>query len=397
MKKALIHDWYTQYRGGERCVASITDIWKDFDYYTLVNTLSEDEKQFVFKGVEPTTSFIQRLPFGKKKYRSYLPLFPLAIEQFDLSDYELIISSSSCVAKGVITNHNQLHICYMHSPVRYAWDLYHQYLKESGLNRGLKGFAAKYFLHRLRIWDVATVNRPDFYIANSKYVANRIRKIYNKEAKVIYPPVETTKFEISSETSNYYVTCSSLVPYKKIDLIAKAFSNTDKRLIIIGDGPDYKKIKKISKPNIEMKGYLSTKDKKDVLKKARAFVFAAEEDFGIAPIEAQACGVPVIAFAKGGVLETIKGCFITDNVIEGNTGVFFKEQTIDSLLGAIEFFERHERSFDKQTIRKQAELFSKERFEKEFKKTIEKLYDRWRNRMDDNSLIRESHEKSVYE
>ena len=346
-------------------MASITNIWKDFDHYTLVNTLPEEDEKRVFKDIEPTTSFIQRLPFGKKRYRTYLPFFPLAIEQFDLSDYELIISSSSCVAKGVITNHNQLHISYVHSPVRYAWDLYHQYLKESGLNKGFKGFVAKYFLHKLRIWDVCTANRPDFYIANSKYVANRIKNIYNKEARVIYPPVETSAFEICNETADYYVTCSSLVPYKKIDLIVKAFSTTDKKLIVIGDGPDFKKINKICGSNIEMKGFLNTKDKKEILKKARAFVFAAEEDFGIAPIEAQACGVPVIAFAKGGVLETIKGCFVTDSVVSKSTGVFFKEQTINSLLEAIQFFERNENSFDKLTIRKHAEFFSQERFEKE--------------------------------
>lgn len=391
LKKALIHDWYTQYRGGERCAESFTNIWSDFEHYTLVNTLSEQEHQKMFKGNSVTTSFIERLPFGKKKYRSYLPLFPLAIEQFDLSEYELIISSSSCVAKGVLTNHKQLHITYMHSPVRYAWDLYHQYLKESGLNRGLKGFFAKYFLHKLRIWDVSTANRPDFYIANSKYVAKRIKKTYNKEAIVIYPPVETDAYEISNETWDYYVTCSSLVPYKKIDLIVKAFSTTDKKLIVIGDGPDYKKINKIRTSNIELVGYINTERKKDILQKAKAFIFAAVEDFGIAPLEAQACGVPVIAYAEGGALETVKGMYISEEIkADYHTGVYFNEQSIQSLLDAVKCFETQADSFDKMTIRKHAEFFSQERFEKEFQKTIETLYIRWKKAIKQDNQVKNS-------
>lgn len=380
INKALIHDWYTQYRGGERCVASITNIWKSFDHFTLVNTLDEKDCKEVFKNVKPTTSFIEKLPFGKKKYRTYLPFFPLAVEQFDLSQYELVISSSSCVAKGVLTRHDQLHISYVHSPVRYAWDLYHQYLRESGLHKGIKGFFAKYFLHKLRIWDVATANRPDFYIANSKYVAKRIKKVYNKDAKVIYPPVETEAFQISNTTEDYYVTCASLVPYKKVDLIVKVFSKLNKKLIVIGDGPDYKKIKRLSSQHIELKGYLDNKEKVEILKKARAFVFAADEDFGISPIEAQACGVPVIAFAKGGALETIKGVFVSEKSrVNDNTGVYFKEQSIQSLTEAVHFFEQNEHHFDKKIIKQHAELFSRERFEKEFKKTVEELYVQWKN------------------
>ncbi len=397
MKKALIHDWYTQYSGAERCIESFTNIWDDFDHFTLVDTLTDEQRGKVLKGKKTNTSFIEKLPFGKKKYRSYLPLFPLAIEQFDLNEYDLIISSSSAISKGVLTRPDQLHISYVYSPIRYAWDLYFQYLKESGLNKGIKGFIAKYFLHKLRIWDVSTANRPDHYIAISHYIAARIKKIYNKESIVIYPPVDTKSFTISDKKEDYYVTCSRMVPYKKINLIVEAFSKTNKKLIVIGDGPDFKKIKKLATSNIDLMGHIEKTAMIEILRKARAFVFAAEEDFGIAPIEAQACGVPVIAFAKGGVLETIKGCFITDNLVEDNTGVFFKEQTIGSLLGAIEFFERHEQVFDKHIIRKQAEVFSKERFEKEFKKTIEQLYNCWQNKMNDDSLIKESHEKSIYE
>ena len=217
MKKALIHDWYTVYGGAERCVESFTNIWSDFDHFSLIDDLSDPHRDLILKGKKTKNSFIQKLPFWKKKYRTYLPLFPFAIEQFDLSDYELILSSSSSVAKGVLTKPSQLHISYVYSPVRYAWDLYHQYLKESKLDSGVKGLIAKYFLFKLRAWDFSTANRPDHYIAISHFVAKRIKKVYNKEAIVIYPPVDTDSFTLTTETSDYYITCSRMVPYKKID------------------------------------------------------------------------------------------------------------------------------------------------------------------------------------
>lgn len=378
MKKALIHDWYTQYGGAERCIESFTNIWSDFDHYTLVDTLSDDQRRVILKGKNTNTSFIQRLPFGKKKYRSLLPLFPIAIEQFDLSAYDLIISSSSCIAKGVLTKPNQLHITYMHSPVRYAWDLYFQYLKEGNLNKGIKGLFARYFLHKLRSWDILTANRPDYYIANSKYVAKRIKKTYDKDSIVIYPPVDTDAFKILDDKEDYYITCSRMVPYKKIDLIVEAFSKTDKKLIVIGDGPDFSKIKKISTSNIILKGYLEKKDMVKMLCKARAFIFASEEDFGISPVEAQACGIPVIAFGKGGSLETIIGAFPNENFSEENTGVFFRHQSSDSLLKSLRFFEKNENKFNKSVIRKNAERFSKEKFEKQFKKTVDSIYLNWK-------------------
>ena len=378
VKKALIHDWYTQYRGGERCVEAITALWEHFDHYTLVNTLNDEECNEIFKGHAPTTSFIEKLPFGKKKYRSYLPLFPLAIEQFDLNEYEVIISSSSCVAKGVLTRADQLHISYVHSPVRYAWDLYHQYLNESGFNKGVKGVIAKYFLHKLRNWDVLTANRPDYYIANSQYVANRIKKIYNKEAKVIYPPVDISKFWISNIREDYYVTCSSLVAYKRIDLIVEVFNVFKKKLVIIGDGPEYKKIKRIAGPNVQLLGFLDGDKKRELLQKAKAFVFAADEDFGIAPVEAQACGIPVIALAKGGALETIKGIYVGEDDFEEKTGVYFEKQNENSIIRALEFFEKNKNRFDSNSIRKHAERFSKKRFQEQFKESVEELYSNWK-------------------
>lgn len=380
MKKALVHDWYSVYGGAERCVESFTNIWDDFDHYSLIDTLSDENRKIILKGKKSTNSFIQKLPFGKKKYRSYLPLFPLAIEQFDLSDYELIISSSSSVAKGVLTRPDQLHISYVYSPVRYAWDLYHQYLEESGLQSGLKGFLAKCILHRIRVWDYITANRPDYYIAISGYVAKRIKKIYGKESIVIYPPVDTKSFTISETTEDYYITCSRMVPYKKIDLIVEAFAKTNKRLLVIGDGPDMNKIKKLTAPNIELLGFVEKKEMLQLVKKAKAFIFAAEEDFGIAPIEAQAAGVPVIAFGKGGILETVKGVWPGSRSInETITGVFFERQNTESLLGSLDFFEKNYSLFDKTIIRQNAQRFSIERFEKEFKDTVEGIYKKWKN------------------
>jgi glycosyltransferase involved in cell wall biosynthesis len=381
MKKALIHDWYTVYGGAERCVESFTNIWDDFDHFSLIDDLSEPHRDLILKGKKTNNSFIQKLPFWKKKYRTYLPLFPFAIEQFDLSDYELILSSSSSVAKGVLTTPSQLHIAYVYSPVRYAWDLYHQYLKESKLDSGIKGLLARYFLFKLRAWDFSTANRPDHYIAISQYVAKRIKKIYNKESIVIYPPVDTDSFTLTTETSDYYITCSRMVPYKKIDLIVEAFSKTNKKLIVIGNGPDFKKIKNLASSNVELKGYVEKDEMLGMIKRAKAFIFAAEEDFGIAPIEAQACGVPVIAYGKGGALETIIGVSSNQEFDKKNvTGIFFNEQTTSSLLDAVNYFEKNETVFDKKVIRSNAERFSKDRFEKEFKRTIERLYINWKKK-----------------
>lgn len=380
MKKALVHDWYTVYGGAEKCVESFTNIWNDFDHYSLIDNLSEKDRQIILKGKKTRNSFIQKLPFGKTKYRSYLPLFPIAIEQFDFQDYDLVISSSSSVAKGIITRPDQLHISYVYSPMRYAWDLYHQYLKEANLNQGLKGFLAKYILFKIRAWDFSTANRPDYYIAISKFVANRIKKIYNKDAIVIYPPVDTESFTISNKVGDYYITCSRMVPYKKIDLIVEAFSKTNKKLVVIGDGPEFKKIKKLAKPNVELLGFLGKEKMLMLLKESKAFIFAAEEDFGIAPIEAQAAGVPVIAYGKGGILETVNGKFCNNDFIveQGITGVFFSKQTVESLLEAVDFFEKNEDTFDKNIIRKNALKFSKERFEKEFKTAVEYIYNDWK-------------------
>lgn len=379
MKKALIHDWLSVYGGAEKCVESFTNIWDDFEVYSLIDFLSDTDRQTILKGKKVHTSFIQKLPFAEKKYRNYLPLFPLAIEQFDLSDYDLILSSSHAVAKGVLTRPDQLHISYVYSPIRYAWDLHFQYLRESGLDRGLKGWLAKYFLHKIRLWDVSTAHRVDHYIAISHYIARRIEKIYGKKADVIYPPVDTSSFTIGDITENYYVTSSRMVPYKKIDLIVEAMSQTNHKLIVIGTGPDWEKIKAKAGSNVELLGYQSFENMKKILQNAKAYIFAAEEDFGIAPIEAQACGIPVIAFGKGATLETIKGNFASkSDVSDEDTGIFFEEQNIDSLLNAVKLFEKFQHKFNKDIIRTNALRFSKERFEREFEEKINTLYTEWK-------------------
>lgn len=362
MKLALIHDWIIDIGGAEKCLENINSIYPSSDIHTLIFK----EESLVPLGIDKSkvkSSFLQKLPKIHDHYRNYLPLFPLAIEQFDLSNYDVVISSSHAVAKGVLTNSNQLHICYCYTPMRYAWDLYHQYLREAGLTKGLKGRIAQAVLHYVRMWDYTTANRVNYFIAISNVVAKRIKKIYGKDSVVIYPPVDIDKFELCSKKEDFYLTVSRMVPYKKIDLIADAFSKLpDKKLVVIGDGPEFNKVKAIAKKNVELLGYQPFEVLKEYMQKAKAFVFAAEEDFGIAPIEAQACGTPVIAYGCGGAVET---------VAENKTGLFFKEQTSGCLINSINEFEKNIELFNCEEIRKNAGRFSKERFKSEFKQFIE--------------------------
>ncbi|MEZ0130119.1 glycosyltransferase, partial [Flavobacterium sp. LBUM151] len=334
MKKALINDWYYVNGGAEKVIHSLNSIWNDFDHFAIIDFLNEEDRNFILDGKKSKTSFIQKLPTAKQNHRNFLQLFPLAIEQFDLSNYDLILSSSSAVAKGVRTQNKQLHICYCHSPMRYVWDLQEQYLQDAGLNKGLKGFYAKYVLNKIKKWDIANSKNVDFFIANSNHVAKRIKRIYNRESVVIYPPVDVDFFQLKEQKQDYYFTASRLVAYKKVQLIVEAFNDLPHlKLIVAGDGPEFQKLKKIAKDNIEFVGFVDYKELKNFLQKAKAFVFAAEEDFGIIPVEAQACGTPVIAFGKGGALET---------VIENETGIFFEEQSAQKIKEAVFDFEKLE-------------------------------------------------------
>ena len=374
MKKALIHDWFSTYAGAEKCVESFTNIWNDFEIYGLIDFLSGTDRDKIVKGKHAHTSFIQKLPFAKDKYRNYLPLFPLAIEQFDLSGYDVVLSSSHAVAKGVLTHSNQLHIAYVHTPIRYAWNLYHQYLRESGLDRGLKGILAKYFLHKIRLWDASTANRVDHYVANSRYIAHRIKKTYGKPSDVIYPPVDVDKFTLREAKEEFYLTASRMVPYKKIDLIVEAFSQTDKKLLVIGDGPDMAKIKSKAGKNVELLGFADDETMADLMGRAKAFVFAAEEDFGITPVEAQACGTPVICFGRGGARETVR---------DGESGLYFMEQNAKELLAAVAKFEQNYDKFEPAKIRENSLKFSRARFEAEIKSYVEKKYEEFKDGLND--------------
>ncbi|WP_254639342.1 glycosyltransferase, partial [Cohnella sp. GbtcB17] len=278
MKVAIVHEWLTTYAGSEKVVEQMLEVYPEADVFVMVDFLPEKDRGFL-KGKKVRTSFLQNMPFAKKKYRQYLPLMPLAIEQFDLSAYDLILSSSHAVAKGVITGPNQLHISYVHSPIRYAWDMQHQYLKESGLQRGLKGAFAKWMLSRIRMWDYRTANGVDYFIANSEFIANRIWKVYRRESSVIYPPVNVNAFAYREDKEDFYLTASRMVPYKKMDMIAEAFAGMpDKKLVIIGDGPDMEKVKAhaAKAPNIQVLGYQPDEVLIDHMQRAKAFVYAAE-------------------------------------------------------------------------------------------------------------------------
>lgn len=368
MKIAIVHEWFDSYAGSEKVLEQMLKVYPEADLFAVVDFLPPNKRWFI-QNKNVTTTFIQKLPKAKNKFRKYLPLMPLAIEQLDLRKYDLVISNSHCVAKGVITGPNQLHISYVHSPIRYAWDLQQQYLEEANLQYGLKGWIAKIILHYMRLWDNRTANNVDYFVSNSKYIAKRIQKCYRRTAEVIYPPVAVNAFTICKQKEDYYLTASRMVPYKKIDLIVEAFSKMpEKKLVVIGDGTQFKKVKSKAKnfENIVLLGYQPFEVLKEKMQKAKAFVFAAEEDFGIVPVEAQACGTPVIAYGKGGALETV-----INYDKEKPTGIFFKEQTVDSIVDAVKIFEKNITLFKTENCRENAEKFSEERFWSEFKKFIE--------------------------
>ncbi len=361
----IVADWFITYAGSEKVVAEFLDVFPEAELYSVVDFLSSENKSH-FKNKNITTTFIQNFPFARKKYQSYLPFMPLAIEQLDVSKHDVILSSSHAVAKGVLTGPDQLHISYIHSPIRYAWDLQHQYLRESNLHKGFKGLLAKWILHNIRIWDCRTSNGVDHFIASSKFIARRIKKVYGRNADVIYPPVDVERFTLNENKEQYYFTASRLVPYKRIDLIVEAFSHMkDKKLVVIGDGPEMNKIKAKATSNIEILGYQSNSVMVDYMRNARAFVFAAEEDFGITPVEAQSCGTPVIAYGKGGALETIRPIGV-----EKATGVFFYNQDVKSIIDSVNFFEQHSDEIILSDCRLNALKFSEQRFKEEIKEYV---------------------------
>lgn len=370
MKVAIVQEWLVTVGGSDKVVKAILDVFPGADIYTLVAKKEVcDELGIPWEKVH--TSFIQKMPLGTKKHRAYLPLFPFAIEQFDLRGYDVVISSSHCVAKGVLTKADQLHICYCHSPIRYCWDMYNEYLEESHLDKGFKSWLVRLMLHPIRQFDAIAGSRVDYYISNSDYVGQRIRKTYRRKATTIHPNIDISNFELCNDKQEYYLASSRLVAYKKIDTIIEAFNQMpDKKLVVIGGGPNLEAYRKLAKDNVTVMGYQPFEVLKDKMQHAKAFVFAADEDFGMIPIEAQSCGTPVIAYGHGGSLETVNG---------GKTGLFFNEQTPEAIVEAVNRFEAMgSQPFAPADCRQWAEGFSEERFKREIKEFVEEKYEEFK-------------------
>lgn len=369
LKVAIAHEWLDIYAGSERVVEQILNLYPHADLFSLVDFLATDERWFIHNKAV-TTSFIQRLPRARKHFRQYLPLMPIAIEQFDLSAYDIVISSHHAVAKGIVTRADQLHISYVHTPIRYAWDLQWQYLEQAGLKRGVKGLLTRLILHYLRLWDTSSANRVDCFVANSRYIARRIWKTYRRSARVIYPPVAVQRFRCDRPRDDFYLTVSRFVPYKRVDLTVAAFTRLGLPLMVIGDGAERSQLEQSAGPNIQFLGYQSNAAVTDYMERCKAFVFPAEEDFGITPVEAQAAGAPVIAYGRGGVAET---------VIHGKTGLLFPRQTVDDLTSAVINFEKGLNLLSSDLIRQHAEQFSEERFRQEFQQFLDDVWLRFQN------------------
>jgi glycosyltransferase involved in cell wall biosynthesis len=366
MKVAIVHEWLVTRAGSEKVVEEILGLFPQADLFTLIHALPPGQDEFL-RGRKVTTSFLQKLWGAKSRHRLFMPLMPFAIEQFDLSSYDLVISSSHAVAKGVITGPDQVHLSYIHSPMRYAWDLQHTYLAESGLSRGFRSLLARALLHYLRIWDMRTANGPERMIANSAYIARRIAKAYRREADVVHPPVDLENLPFGAQREDFYLAASRMAPYKRMALIVAAFARMPHRkLVVIGDGPEMPLARRLATSNIEIMGYRDDATLRDCLRRARALVFAAEEDFGILPVEAQACGAPVIAYGRGGALETVIG-----PERDRPTGLFFHEQSEAAIIEAVEHFERDRARFAPENCRANAQRFSRAIFREKFMAVVE--------------------------
>lgn len=368
MKIALICDWLTGMRGGERCLEAICELYTDSDVFTLVHfpgTVSQ-----TIESHKIHTSYIQKLPGDLKRFRRYLPLFPNAIERFDLSKYDCILSFSHCIAKGVKVPSGIPHICYCHTPMRYAWHMRNEYLNGfSYLGKKLAGC----MLNHLRNWDKKSSSGVTQFIANSKNVQNRIKQAYNRDSKVIYPPVDCNRFTISNEDDGYYLIVSALVPYKRIDIAVEAFGATGRKLLIAGNGPELPRLKKMASANVSFVENVADEEVVKYMSKCTALIFPGEEDFGIVPLEAQACGKPVIAFGKGGALETVIGLNHNQAGEANFTGIFFYEQNPKTLLKAVRLFEEQRGKIDAHKCRDNATKFDRFLYKKLMKKYIENV------------------------
>ncbi|TSD02141.1 MAG: group 1 glycosyl transferase [Parcubacteria group bacterium Athens0714_26] len=367
MKIALVHDYLNQYGGAEKVLEAFTEIFPDAPIYTLIYNQKIIDKYFPGKKIR--ASFLQKVPFSGSYHRFFPPLMPMAIEKFDLSDFDLIVSDSASFAKGALTKPEALHICYCHTPPRYAWDDSHKYIKEFSMPSLAKIFIP-FFMNYIRLWDKEAASRVDEFVCNSSFVTRRIKKYYKRDAEVIHPPVDTEFFKpISKPSEEYYLMVGRLLPYKRFDIAIEAFNKLEMPLKIIGSGPDKRKLKKMANWNIEFLGELSSEKLKEYYQNCKALIFPQEEDFGIVALEAMACGRPIIAYRGGGALES---------VLEGKTGVFFDEQNMESLVEAVKKFQPQK--FDSSFIRQHALKFDKEIFKKKIKDFIEKSYNDYWNR-----------------
>jgi glycosyltransferase involved in cell wall biosynthesis len=370
-KYALVHEWLTpQATGGSELVVQAILQFVQADLYALIDFESVNPQSYLY-GRPIGTTFLQHFPFSQRGVQKYLPLLPLAIEQLDLGDYDIILSSSHAVAKGVLTKAHQMHVCYCHAPMRYAWDLTFDYLNSSSAGRGLPGMLTRYLLHRLRLWDTLSANRVDYFVANSQTTARRIWRCYRRRAEVIYPPVAVERFAFQAEKADFYLTVARLVSYKKIRLIVQAFNQLGLPLVVIGSGPELASLRQLAGPHVQLLGWQSDAVVEQYMQQARAFVYAAYEDFGIAPVEAQACGTPVIAFGAGGTLETVKDL---RRYGDQGTGILFPVQTVEALVAAVQTFEQQLPQFQPEVARQQALRFRPEVFQSRYETFVAQSY-----------------------
>lgn len=372
MRVAFVHEWLTTYAGSERVLEQMLAVVPTADVFAVCDFLPAEERAFL-GGRRVRTSLVQRLPLARTRHRAWLPVMPFAIEQLDVSGYDVVVSSSHAVAKGVITGPDQLHVCMCYSPIRYAWDLQEQYLRQAGIDRGVRGLAARWMLQRIRDWDVRTSHGVDRFVAISEFVRRRIAKAYRRAADVIYPPVDVERFTPAAggARGDYYVTASRLVPYKRVDMLVEAFrAMPDRRLVVVGDGPEMAAVRRLAGPNVELLGHQPFGELLRLLRGARAYLFAAVEDFGIAPLEAQAVGTPVIAYAGGALRETVPGLDAGEPC-----GVHFDEQTPDGVRAGVAAFERHAGAVTAAACRRNAERFAPDRFRREFAACLADAWD----------------------
>jgi glycosyltransferase involved in cell wall biosynthesis len=373
LRVAIIHYWFVTYGGGERVVEALAELFPQADLFSLV--VDKSALATSLQNRKIYTSFLQNIPWTRKHHRHFLLLQPLALEQFDLRSYDLVISSESGPAKGVITSPHTCSICYCHSPMRYLWDMSAEYPRSMGpIVRPIFTLAS----HYMRMWDYASAGRVDYFVANSQFVASRIRKYYRRESTVIHPPVNVTADDVQTSTGSYYLSVGRLVSYKRIDLAVEACSRMGRSLHIVGDGPEYRALKRIAGPSVQFLGVLSEHELQKQFANCRAFLLPGEEDFGIAPVEAQGYGRPVIAFGSGGALETVRGIWDSSSTLEEPTGIFFAEQSAASLMQAISRLEAGEHRFSPQAIRAHALHFDREHFTQKMMKFASDAVSQWR-------------------